>query len=185
MRIRPYLKSTFKNAVAFGAWCGQDLVGSIGGLRNIISRTMPESSERVFFHSDEARITVTESRLIYGNDVIENIANIKIASLMNENAFSDYCTAIAFLIIGGWLLTMWNGWSIVGGILLINPAMLFLQKEHYYVLLIYKGNEGHARLGGEHARFNRKVAGNIVHALLNAVAAYREEHDPREGLDLG
>lgn len=94
-------------------------------------------NEEVLFHSDAANVTVTEQRVIYGDEVYD-IGSIKHAAWVNSNGIKDHLIAILFGVIGVWLVTFLNGWSILGLILLSNPALVFLGKKKYLVFIYLK-----------------------------------------------
>jgi len=140
-------------------------------------------SEKVLFHSDTENVTVTSQRLIYGDDVTE-IAEIKHAFWTSSNRFRDYLIAIAFTAIGIPLVFTFSGWSLLGGILLLNPLLVFFVKNKYWVFIFLKSGSTVDEGADSKRMFPKDVAKGVSDAINQAVQLYRVEHDPRQGLNL-
>jgi hypothetical protein len=142
---------------------------------------MPD--ETVLFHNEAVKVTVTDQRFIYGDDVTD-ISSIKHAVCSNSNGIKDYSIAILFTFFGLWLVTMFNGWSILGLILLINPLLVFFVKNKYWVFIVLKSGSTLDE-GSEGKRmFKKEIAQGITDAINTAVQRCRVENDPRQNLNL-
>lgn len=139
------------------------------------------SSEQVLFDDPTANITVTNERLITGDDVVE-ISSLSHASCANTEGVKDYAIAGIFTMLGVPFVLSMSGWSILGLILLINPYLVFFGK-HWLVFVFTRagGTVENPYLKRELAR---PVARELAAAVNGAIRAYRSAHDPRANLAL-
>lgn len=141
------------------------------------------SDEKVLFHDDAAKVTVTDQRLIYGDDVTE-ISQIKHAMSSNSDGIKEHFIAVVFGIVGLWLIMLFHVWSIIIGlILLINPLLVFvIQKKKYWVFVILKSGSALEEGASNKRMFTKEVAKGITDAVNAAADMYRRENDPRKNL---
>ncbi|MBK7103674.1 MAG: hypothetical protein IPH62_00255 [Ignavibacteriae bacterium] len=141
------------------------------------------SNEEVLFNSDTHKVTVTNKRLIYGEEVT-NIESIKHASWSNSDGAKEYFLAVVFGVIGLWLVTTFSLWSILGLLLLSNPILVFFVKNKYWVFIFLKSGSTIDEGTDNKRMFPKEIAISVSEAVNLAVSRYRVENDPRKGLNL-
>lgn len=150
------------------------------------------SNEKVLFDDRSANITVTNERLIVGEDVFD-IGAIKHAAFADSNGLGDYLIPIAFAIVFGLvgipLLFSFSAWSILGLILLLCPVSVFrgLRKKmnsDWWVFIYLRSSGDAIEEEGGKRRYPRDVAKRMSDAINASVQNYRIANDPRKNLAL-
>lgn len=142
-----------------------------------------ERKENVLFHSEEEHITVTESRIINRDDVI-GIEEVSHSAFCNSNGIKDHFVALLLAAAGIWLVSLFNGWSILGLILLTNPALVFLPGRKYWVFVYLKSDSTLEWDKNRTKCFPKNTAKPLSNAINLAVNKFKERNDPRKGLAL-
>ena len=140
------------------------------------------SEENVLFNSDEARVTVTDKRFIYGDEVID-IGAISHAHYSDLRSIQDYAVHILFGIVGIWLICIFQVWSIICGLFFLFFVFgFFKDKKRYKFLVGFRDKSSDALW--LNSRFTRDGVKRLEEAVNLAVEKYRVENDPRKGLNL-
>lgn len=110
------------------------------------------------------------------------IGDLTHAAWTNSEGVKDYLVAVLFGVLGLWLISFFNGWSILGLLLLINPALVFFSKNKYWVFIFLKAGSTVDKGADQKRMFSKEVAKGIAEAVNVAIHLYRKENDPRKGL---
>jgi hypothetical protein len=149
------------------------------------------ASEQVLFDDRKANVTVTNERLIIGDDVFA-IESLSHAAFADSRGLGEYIAPVIFALLaavaGIAMLLSFSFWSIIGLLLLWYPVSVVRSfgkkdKAEYWVF-IYSRSGDAIEHGEFRPKYTQDVAKRMTDAINGAIKAYRIANDPRRNLRL-